>query len=79
MFKEVSKSRAARLLVTRADVVGDVDLIGRRMLIFRENDTQAIGEFIFFEGNSDAIGRLSGGGVGRPYLRLSNRARSDKR
>jgi hypothetical protein len=46
------------------------------MLIFRENDTQAIGEFIFFEGYSDAIGRLSGG-LGRPYLRLSNRTRSD--
>jgi hypothetical protein len=56
MFKEVSKSRAARLLITRADVVGDADRVRWRMLIFRENDTQAIGKFIFFEGYSDAIG-----------------------
>src|SRR5687768_18595451 len=51
MLEEMSKSGPTRLLIARADVVSHRNRIGRRAVIFGEQDAESILELEFFEGD----------------------------
>ena len=61
VLEQVREAGAARPLVARADVVGDVDRDHRRAVVLDELHAQAVGERDFLELDADA-GRPSAGG-----------------